>query len=58
MEKTLVTLTLDVTQINLIFAALTEQPYKTVAKLIADLDIQVQPQLQQTQTSPLSDKLC
>jgi|694.fasta_scaffold13361_6 hypothetical protein len=57
MDKTLVTVTLDVNQVNLIFAALTDQPYKNVAKLIAELDEQLKTQLQQHPSGPLTDKL-
>lgn len=53
------TLSLDINQVNAIFAALSEQPYKTAAPLIAALDEQLKPQIQQAQQDqgPLSNKL-
>lgn len=55
MEK--VTITVDLQTLNTILAGLEELPHKISRKIIDDLIQQAQPQIQNSPTGPLADKV-
>jgi hypothetical protein len=47
-----ITLSLSLQQVNIIFASLAKMPYESVAQIINDLNVQIEPQVSKERKLP------